>query len=255
MFDSHIHSELSSDSEMIASEAIQSLKEQQIGGIFTEHYDLGYPEPGKFLFDPIKYFEEYSKIRSKKLLLGVELGLVPGNAEAAKVLIQNHPFDYVIGSIHVVENIDIFYPEFYKDRSKVENYLLYFQTMERCIYEFPDFDALGHIDYIARYAPYQDSEIWSEIALRDSIDCVLLALIETNRVLEFNTRRIASQSDFEAILPVYQRYYELGGRFVTIGSDAHTPKSVGWKCKEAQENLASLGLKTVVFRNRKRIIL
>jgi histidinol-phosphatase (PHP family) len=255
MFDSHIHSSISSDSTLEAADAIRELKEKKIGGIFTEHYDFGYPEAESFLFDPKGYFSKYDDLRNSRFFLGVELGLVPGFGKSAADLIRNYPFDYVIGSIHVVENIDIYYPEFYADRSKAETYGAYLEAMEACILEFSDFDALGHIDYIARYAPYPDPEVWSDPNLHPLLDRVLKALIATGRVLELNTRRIESSSDFELIRPIYTRYAELGGCAVTLGSDAHTSERIGWKLKEAHAFIESLGLKAVVFQKRKMIYL
>jgi histidinol-phosphatase (PHP family) len=253
MFDSHIHSSISSDSTLEAADAIRAMKEKKIGGVFTEHYDFGYPEAGAFLFDPDTYFSKYDSLRSSRCFLGVELGLVPGYGEESAELVRSHPFDYVIGSIHVVENIDIYYPEFYAGRSKLETYGAYFEAMEACILEFPDFDALGHIDYIARYAPYSDPEVWSEPELHPNIDRVLRALIETGRVLELNTRRIKSSADFDAIRPIYARYAELGGHAVTIGSDAHSYERIGWKLQEAYAFISSLGLKAAVFQKRQLI--
>lgn len=253
MFDSHIHSSISSDSTLEAADAIRAMKGKKIGGVFTEHYDFGYPDPGTFLFDPEAYFLKYSSLRGSQCLLGIELGMVPGYGGEASKLVRDFPFDYVIGSIHVVENIDIYYPEFYTGRTKLETYGAYFEAMEACILEFSDFDALGHIDYIARYAPYADPEVWSEPELHPYIDRVLRALIQTERVLELNTRRIESEADFDSIRPIFARYAELGGLSVTMGSDAHASDRIGWKLKEASAFIDSLGLETVMFHNRQMI--
>lgn len=253
MFDSHIHTAMSFDSEMEANHAIQSMKKSSLGGVFTEHYDFGYPEPNNFIFDPEVYFQRYAAHRSGALLLGVEVGMVAGFSSEAAALTKKQPFDYVIGSIHVVEGMDIYYPEFYEGRSKLEAYSAYFRAMELCIREYTDIDALGHIDYIARYAPYENPEIWVEGELKSAIDRVLKAVIEKDWALEFNTRRIRTEKDFAAVLPIYQRFYELGGRHITVGSDAHSPDAIGWKCREAIFKLRAIGLISVIFKSRKRI--
>ncbi len=255
MFDSHIHTAMSFDSEMEAEQAIESLKKNKLGGVFTEHYDFGYPEPDKFVFDPDDFFQRYAAHRSDTLLMGVEVGMAAGFSSEAAALTKKHPFDYVIGSIHVVEGMDIYYPEFYEGRSKLETYSAYLHAMELCIGEYTDIDALGHIDYIARYAPYENPEIWLEGELKSAIDRVLKAVIEKDWALEFNTRRIRSEKDFDAVLPIYQRFYELGGRHFTVGSDAHGPDAIGWKCREAVTRLSAIGLVPVIFKDRKRIAL
>ena len=51
VFDTHLHTEISSDSEMKIDEAIKQAKALNLGLIITEHMDLFYPEDNKFIFD------------------------------------------------------------------------------------------------------------------------------------------------------------------------------------------------------------
>ena len=110
-------------------------------------------------------------------------------------------------------------------------------------------DVLAHIDYIARYAPYDNPEI-SYGDFREDIDDVLRAVIETGTVLELNTRRLGSRRALKELVPVYQRYRELGGRYVTVGSDAHTADAVACHFHTAEELVDTLGLQIVTFRSR-----
>ena len=51
---------------------------------------------------------------------------------------------------------------------------------------------------------------------------------------------------------VIRRYYELGGRIVTIGSDAHTPERVGEHVSETIDIVRECGVKEIVmFKKRK----
>ena len=51
IFDTHVHTDFSSDSRMLLSDAIMKAKELGIGLITTEHMDLLYPERDRFVPD------------------------------------------------------------------------------------------------------------------------------------------------------------------------------------------------------------
>ncbi|MBO5245540.1 MAG: PHP domain-containing protein, partial [Selenomonadales bacterium] len=75
LVDSHIHTEFSTDSKMVVTDAIERARKMGIGLTLTEHTDLGYPEEGKFIFEPKDYFARYGDLRSPNLRLGVEIGM------------------------------------------------------------------------------------------------------------------------------------------------------------------------------------
>ena len=71
-----------------------------------------------------------------------------------------------------------------------------------------NFDAFGHIDYICRYWPYADKEFHME-ENRQEWDRLFTVLIEKNKPIEINTRRLDSEAAVKALLPLYKRYKEL----------------------------------------------
>ena len=111
-------------------------------------------------------------------------------------------------------------------------------------------NVLGHIDYISRYAPYDDKEI-NYHRFHDQVDEVLMNVLDTGTIMELNTRRLASKAAAESLLMIYARYRELGGQYVTIGSDAHSAEAVGMNFKMAQDMTDFVGLRPVWFRERK----
>jgi histidinol-phosphatase (PHP family) len=250
MFDSHMHTKFSTDSKMHIEEAISKAKELNLGIVITEHIDLNYPVPGSFVFNPKEYFNEYSKYRSNRVLLGVEIGMTNSLIDENKNIAIDHPFDYVIGSVHAVEDQDIFFEDFYKGRTKRDTYEHYFKYMADCLNTHTFIDCLGHIDYISRYARYDDKEAYYE-DYSDFIDEVLKAAISNNKALEINTRRLTEASAVENLIKIYKRYYELGGRNVTTGSDAHGVTAVGSNLSKAKEIADLCNLKLVYFKNRK----
>lgn len=249
IFDSHMHTEFSFDSEMKAEDAIARANELGLGLVFTEHFDYGFPGEEDCTFSPNKYMETYAKFRCDSLRLGVEVGMTKEARDANKEFISQAPFDMVIGSIHMVDGMDIYYPEFYHGKSKEEAYGAYFATMaeEAAI---QDMDVLGHIDYIARYAPYSEPK-FDYKGFKDEIDKILRIILDRGIVMELNSRRIGNHQAIEELTPIYRRYRDMGGRYVTIGSDAHTVEAVGMNFNPALDFIESLGLQQVTFYERK----
>lgn len=250
IFDSHMHTKFSADSEMLASEAIDRARSLNLGVVFTEHFDYGLELNGKsFTFNPAAYMSEYQDLRGKNIRLGVEVGLRKSARKANENFIAAENFDLVIGSIHLVDDIDIYYPEFYVGKDKATAYRKYFNQMaeEAAV---ADYDVLGHIDYICRTAPYDNPEI-DYATFAAEIDAVLKIVVERGKVLELNTRRFDSDRAIRELVPVYKKYRALGGRFVTIGSDAHKVGAIGNYFARALEFTRELELKPVTFCERK----
>ena len=250
IFDSHMHTKFSADSEMLAAEAIAKAASLNLGVVFTEHFDYGLEIDGKdFTFDAATYMNEYKNLRGEKVRLGVEVGLRESARVANENFLTQADFDFVIGSIHLVDDLDIYYTHFYIGKDKTTAYRKYFEQMAAEI-ERADFDALGHIDYICRAAPYDNPEI-DYATFKAEIDAVLKIVVEREKVLELNTRRFYSDRAVEELVPVYKKYRELGGRYVTIGSDAHKVAAVGNYFERALEFARELDLTPVTFCERK----
>lgn len=248
-FDSHLHTRFSADSTMTAEEALEAAKKQGLGLVFTEHVDFSYPGDLTFWFSPEEYWAAYEPLRGETLFLGVEVGLVLEEKEMAEAFLARAPFDEVIGSVHLVDGRDLYEVAGYKGRTQKEMYAAYLRLMARLVRTHPYIDILGHMDYIARYAPYESPGLrYDEYA--PEIDEVLRALIETDTVLELNTRRLGDPLAAEELLPIYRRYGKLGGQYVTIGSDAHQPEAIGAHFALAREITEACGLIPVIFRAR-----
>ncbi len=249
IFDCHTHTKFSADSEMRAADAIACAQTFGNGIIFTEHYDYELPGEIDFTFDAKSYFSEYKNFRSDSVRLGVEIGLRKVAREANRNFLAKGDFDFVIGSIHVVDDIDIYNPKFFADKDKSAAYRKYFAVMaEEAAAE--DFDALGHIDYICRAATYTDPEI-DYATFKPEIDAVLKILVERGKILELNTRRLDKIRGLKELVPVYQQYKNFGGKYITIGSDAHKVEAVCANFERAMEFARELELQPVSFCRRK----
>ena len=246
IFDSHTHTKFSADSKMTATDAIARAKSLNIGIVFTEHFDH---DLKGFQFNPADYMNEYKNFRGDKVRLGVEVGLTENAREVNKNFLAQAEFDQVIGSIHILDGEDIFIKEFFDGKDKFSVYTNYFKVMAREA-EVNDFDVLGHIDYICRAATYDDKSIAYDV-FKNEIDNVLKTITGRQKVLELNTRRLADSRVLDELKPVYAAYKNFGGKFVTIGSDAHRVEVVGNYFDDALRFIDELGLTLVNFKNRK----
>lgn len=250
MFDTHLHTKFFTDSTMTIYEAMKASKDNNLGIIITEHMDLGLKDENKFCFNVPSYFEEYDKYRNSKLLLGIELGMEKDLVEEGKEVIDSGNFDYVIGSIHLINKVDLYLDKFYEDKSKEEAFHIYFKNMRYNLLKYDFIDSLGHIDYISRYASYEDTDISYDI-FKDDIDEVLKVVVEQEKSMEINTRRLNDKKALKNLVEIYKRFYELGGRTVTLGSDSHNAKDIGNRLNLAKEIADYCNLKIVYYKNRK----
>jgi histidinol-phosphatase (PHP family) len=250
MFDTHVHTKFSTDSEMAIEDAIASAAKKNRQIIITEHMDINFPEEGSFIFDVDEYFNQYIKYRSENVLLGVEIGMKDDCIEESGKLVIANPFDYVIGSVHLVENYDLYYEDYYRGKEKKDAYDRYLKSMLLCVKNFHFIDSMGHIDYIARYAHYDDKELYYSDHSH-VIDEILKTLIINDKCIEINTKRFDRKTAVNNLLPIYKRYAELGGKHVTVGSDSHKPGSIGSSLDLAKEFADECKLKIVYFKERK----
>jgi len=250
IYDTHIHTSFSHDSQMDIEAVITKMDQLGMGVILTEHIDLNYPDPLSFNLDVAAYFKRYRQFRSARLLLGVEVGMGVEDVSVNRRLTENHPFDFVLGSIHVVDNADIYDEGANTIKTKKQLYDRYFDAMIECLKVYDFIDSLGHIDYISRYARYADREIYHE-EFADRIDQIFRLLIENQICLEINTRRLGDRGAVESLKLIYKRYRDLGGQYVTIGSDAHIPGDIGKNFAAAFEIAEQCNLKPVWFKERR----
>ena len=251
LFDSHTHTKFSADSKMLATDAIARAESLNLGIVCTEHFD--YDLEGNFKFNPSEYFSEYKNFRGDKVRLGVEVGFTKTSREINKNFVASADFDEVIGSIHMLDGEDIYHKEFFIGKDKISVYTNYFNVMAQEA-AVNDFDILGHIDYICRAATYDDTSIDYD-RFKPEIDKVLKIVVEREKVLELNTRRLSDKKIFMELKPVYESYKNFGGKYVTIGSDAHRSEFVGNYFDDAKKFVEEIGLTVVNFRQRKIQIL
>lgn len=256
--DFHIHTCFSGDSEADVDKVIQSAIEKGMKYIaITDHNDYEY-ENGTFELDTEKYFEYMSKKKIEyrndiSLSVGIECGLEPKFYDRINKLVSSYDFDFVIGSSHVINGRDPYYKEYFENRPVHDAMVEYLMSIEENVDMFDNFDVYGHLDYMMRYAPISAEEKrynYEEYA--ELFDRILTKLIKKGKGIEINTSPLKSGLyDTNPNIQVVKRYTELGGKIITVGSDAHKPEHVGHSFGVAEAMLNEAGLTYFnVFENR-----
>ncbi|MGN1159240.1 MAG: histidinol-phosphatase HisJ family protein [Lachnospiraceae bacterium] len=260
--DFHLHSSHSGDSDASMEDMIlKGIDKGLTHMCFTEHMDYDFPanedcpedtfilNPDSYLFDLIKYKERYENKLAVRF--GLELGLQPHLFGKNARLIRDYDWDFVIGSSHVVNGRDPYYPSFYEGRSEESAYREYFESVLANIKKFSNFDVYGHLDYVVRYGPNK-ADNYGYAKYADILDEILTTLIENEKGIELNTGAFREGlSEPNPCCDIIRRYRELGGEIITVGSDAHSPKDVAAHFDKASDILTACGFKYyTVFQYR-----
>ncbi len=260
LYDCHMHTSFSGDSDTPMDEQVLAARAKGLSGIiFTDHLDLDYDaEPHLFDLDLEGYKNAVSEAKAKFesedffIGFGIELGLQPHLASVHHDILSQYDFDYVIGSSHVVDGIDPYYPEYFEKYGNEEGIRRYFDSIIENTEAFHEMDSYGHLDYIIRYLNSPDYKYHFE-DFKDQIAKVLRTLIKYDIALEVNTGAFrCGLAEPNPSLDVIRLYRELGGRKITLGADAHKTEHVGLAFEMLPDMLSSCGFTDFcLFRNRK----
>lgn len=255
--DAHIHTTISHDGKSSAMEYIAAAPGKNVDEItLTEHYDDYEGIETKLrTLDVAAYAAEYERIRGMTdfpVNFGIEIGLRPECAERTKQMAESYPFDFIIGSSHITAGKDMAYDSsFFRGRTRKEAYMVYFHEVLENIKTYDIFDVYGHLDYVVRYGGYPQKKLdYAEFS--DILDEIFRALIRRDKGIEINTSGIRyGLGTFCPNRELLKRYLELGGKIITLGSDAHRADDLAADFGDAVELLKGLGVKELaVFRKR-----
>ncbi|TAH68157.1 MAG: histidinol-phosphatase HisJ family protein [Anaerolineaceae bacterium] len=264
--DFHVHSNFSSDCKASMEEMInQGIRQGLKTLCFTDHMDFDYPSIYSYSFgmEIEDYLKELRLMKEKyesqiEILTGIELGIQPHVTNQMETLINKYPFDFIIGSVHVVDKVDPYYPEYWEKRSEEEGILRWFEAMNEGYKSFQGFHVCGHIDYIVRYAPSSKVKYneYSYAFYSDVLDEILKTLLKYGKGIEVNS------SGFKYGLghphpktEILERYKELGGEIITIGSDAHQPEHLCYDFDLVASLLKEIGYRYyTIFKEGKPIM-
>lgn len=257
MFDFHVHTTVSYDGHDTAEAMLAAAEKAGLREIcFTDHIDYDPLEPDHILrFDTADYNRAYDHLRSDtvKIRRGFEFGMLADNADVLKQDIQRRAFDFVIGSAHFADGLDPYFDPFWEGKTIDQAEQCYLEQVLACVQAHDDFDVLGHLTFISKAwaNPIKRPVIYD--TYRQIVDEILKTLVRKDKGLEINTSGKDPCGVFLPSVDYLHRFKELGGRIVTVGSDAHNAERVGQYCQEACRLVIDIFGYVCTFENRQPV--
>lgn len=256
--DYHVHTEFSEDSVYPMEDMVKDAVRMGMEEIcITDHVDYGVRDDrdsekelpcrdGKILanVDYPSYMEriEYLKKQYRgqiRIRTGMEFGMQNHTIPQFQKLFDRYPFDFIILSIHQIENQEFWTQDFQKGRTQKEYNERYYEEMLSLVRNYKDYSVIGHMDVIKRYDkagtyPYEK--------VKPQIEEILRIVIADGKGIEVNTS--SHRYGLNGLMPaeeILRLYRELGGEIITIGSDSHKPAHLGNYIEETKIRLKAMG--------------
>ncbi len=226
---------------------------------FSDHSPLPNGMGSNVRMDPDEltdYVADIHKLRDHyrgdlAVRLGIELDFVEGVESFNEKLLADHPWDYVIGSVHYLDP-DCCFPSWPRNyRGDVHAlYEKYFEQIRKMA-RSGLVDVVAHFDVAKRCGtPHGESE-------RAAITATLQEIARAGLAMEINTSGYR-HSDLRTREPypsydIIQQAVALDIPLL-VNSDAHTPTHLCTQFAEVEHRLKSFGCHSLVrFENRRRI--
>ena len=257
MFDYHMHSRVSFDGHdtgraMAEAALTAGLKEI----CFTDHLDydpLG--QMGKLDFDTDAYNAEYNalEIPGLKIRRGAEFGMDIHNVSQFQKDLQRRPFDFVLGSIHFVDDLDVYFEPYWNGKTVFQAERRYLEATLESVQLHNDFDVLAHLTYIGKTKCHPAPRPLPYAEHREIVDEILHVLVQKGKGMEMNTSGMDRCGGYLPTADIIRRFRELGGEIVTVGSDAHTCSRVGQYTFQVCDILKDIFGYVCTFEDRKPV--
>lgn len=266
--DLHTHSNNSFDAKNSVDEMCKSAIDMGLFAIaITDHCEAPMIKCGsdceygcfdtlipKSIKDTLSAKQKYSdKI---KVLCGVELGEPMHDPDCTKRALAYGNYDFILASVHNLKDCEDFY---YIDFSKVninEILTLYFDELAETA-AFEHFDSLAHLTYPLRYILASTGNIPDLTPYYEQIDNIFNILIRNNKALEINVSGIFKE--LKTTLPdeaLVKRFHDLGGKYITIGTDSHSIDFVGKGIEEGIAVAKRAGFtQYAIYENRQPVMI
>lgn len=257
MFDYHMHSVVSFDGHSTGEEMVRAALRAGLKEIcFTDHIDHeAGVEKETMVFDTEVYNAAYDHLEAPglKIRRGLEFGIKPNNQEEFARDLQRRHFDFVLGSVHMFDEMDVYLEPYWAGKTPAMAYREYMEETLRCVQAHDQFDVLGHLTFICKARANPTKELLRYEDYREIADEIMKELVRKGKGMEINTSGVDRCGDFLPDVSYFKRFKELGGEIVTVGSDAHTYDRVGQYTDRACEILKDIFGYVCTFEDRKPI--
>lgn len=262
--DYHLHCEYSDDSTVKMEEQIKRGIEIGLDEMcFTDHVDYGIKrdwddpqgvvwidvfEYGEMLHKAManvnypKYFDELYALKQKyadriAVKAGLEFGIQSHTVPQFEAVYRKYAdkIDFILFSMHQVDDKEFWTGDFQKGRSQEEYNRIYYEEILKTMRLYKDYSVLAHLDLIVRYDEYG---VYPFENVREIVEEILKQAIRDDKGIELNTSSWKyGLSDTQPSRAILKLYKDLGGKIITIGSDAHKPVHLGDHFDDAMQIL------------------
>ena len=263
--DYHVHTNFSDDSNYDMEQVVKDAIDLKIDELcFTDHVDYGikkdWDDPGKMNYrkggigepaqmpianvDYPNYYKKIKELQNKykdiiQIKFGLEFGMQRHTIHKYEALFSRYPFDFIILSVHQINNQEFWTNDFQKGKKQDEYIMEYYNEILYLIQHYKDYSVLGHLDLINRYDPIGNYPFEK---IKPILTKILSTIIFDGKGIEVNTSSHRYElSDSTPSKDILKLYKELGGTIITIGSDSHKPEHLGAYIDETKEELKKLG--------------
>ena len=278
--DYHVHSEFSDDSREYMEAQIERAIELGLDEIcFTDHVDYGIKkdwEEGNIVWrgadlmsddrmvrNPlanVNYPEYFGKLLRMQetyrdritVRKGLEFGIQSITVPQFERLYEKwqDELDFVLLSMHQVDNREFWTQDFQQGRSQQVYNEIYYKEIRKVMGMFDHYDVLAHLDLIVRY---DKQGIYPFEKVEDLIAEILKLAIRKGKGIELNTSSWHyGLSDTQPSRRILKLYRDLGGRIITVGSDAHSTRYLADHLDDAYQILKNLGFKDICTFDRRQ---
>ena len=255
--DSHLHTVRSPDANAQLDAYAAMAVDRGIAELaITDHVDF---DPGMPAYGYASFADRERDVREAAvrwadrglaIRFGVEVTYEQRYEDEIRGWLARHPHDFVIGSVHI--SADSPYKAgsvatFVAGRSLPEIIAPYFDEVVAAATSGL-FDTIGHLDFVKRYLiPHVTP---ADLAAAPELyERVLVALVDSGTALEVNASGLRQLPRETYPSPaIVARYRALGGRHVTIGSDAHRTEWFAYGLDEAYRHAQGAGFEALAFR-------
>jgi histidinol-phosphatase (PHP family) len=247
VIDYHLHVIAHGDRPMTVDNILAYLEVAKSRGL----RQMGITEHDRYLdyIDLAAFQEAREKYQDVELRLGIEIDFVPDAEERMDRDSSALPYDYVIGSVHRVDNEEVDHPQYQEIYEKWETYDLYeaYYKNVRAAALSGRFEVLGHPDLIKIFCHFPDRDITP--MLEETAD----AVAESGIVVDVNAaglrKPIGEIYPSRDLLEMFHRR----GVPIILSSDAHTPDQVAAGYEKSVKLVHDVGYREVVtFKDRER---
>jgi histidinol-phosphatase (PHP family) len=223
---------------------------------FSDHAPMVHkPMPGiTMAYDELpKYHETIEEVRKRyasqiSVKIALESDFLIGYENKTKAIIDSYPYDYIIGSVHFIDDWAFDDPatrEYWKKYDVNEVYLKYYALLRRSA-QSGLFQIIGHCDLPKKFGARPTIDLTQEIKTTAHV------FKEVGVAVEINTAGLRKPiAEMYPALNCLKIYCEAGVP-LTFGSDAHTPGDVGKDFDKAVDLAKAAGYSEyLIFKNKK----